>query len=66
MVTSEVQQRVLEEVEASPGITQSMVATRLGMSRQKVNYHVTALERKSALRIEKSGRITRLYPLRFS
>ena len=66
VVTSEVQQRVLEEVEASPGITQSMVATRLGMSRQKVNYHVTALERKSALRIEKSGRITRLYPLRFS
>ena len=66
VVTSEVQQRVLEEVEASPGITQSMVATRLGMSRQKVNYHVTALERKSALRIVKSGRITRLYPLRFS
>ena len=66
LVTSEVQQRILEEIEASPGITQSMVATRLGMSRQKVNYHVTALERKSALRVEKSGRITRLYPLRFS
>ena len=66
LVTSEVQQRVLEEVKASPGVTQSMVASRLGMSRQKVNYHVTALERKSALRVEKSGRITRLFPLRFS
>jgi hypothetical protein len=65
LITNEVQQRILEEIKTSPGVTQSMIATRLGMSRQKVNYHVTALERKSALRVEKSGRISRLYLLRF-
>ena len=64
LITNDVQKRILEEIKVSPGVTQSMIATRLGMSRQKVNYHVTALERKSALRVEKSGRISRLYLLR--
>ena len=64
LITNDVQKRILEEIKASPGVTQSMIATRFGMSRQKVNYHVTALERKSALRVEKSGRISRLYLLR--
>jgi DNA-binding transcriptional regulator LsrR (DeoR family) len=43
-----------------------MIATRLDMSRQKVNYHVTALTRQALIRVEPSGRITRLYPLHFT
>ncbi|HIL32949.1 MAG TPA: winged helix-turn-helix transcriptional regulator, partial [Candidatus Poseidoniales archaeon] len=66
LVTGEVQQQIVMLIKEEPGITQSMIATRLDMSRQKVNYHVTALTRQALIRVEPSGRITRLYPLHFT
>jgi predicted transcriptional regulator len=66
LVTSEVQQQIVMLIKDEPGITQSMIATRLDMSRQKVNYHVNALTRQALIRIERSGRITRLFPLHFT
>ena len=66
LVTSEVQQQIVMLIKDEPGITQSMIATRLDMSRQKVNYHVNALTRQALIRVERSGRITRLFPLHFT
>ncbi len=65
-VTGEVQQQIVMLIKEEPGITQSMIASRLDMSRQKVNYHVNALTRQALIRIERSGRITQLYPLHFT
>ena len=65
-VTGEVQQQIVMLIKDEPGITQSMIATRLDMSRQKVNYHVNALTRQALIRVERSGRITRLFPLHFT
>ncbi|HEX2022553.1 MAG TPA: winged helix-turn-helix transcriptional regulator [Candidatus Thermoplasmatota archaeon] len=54
---------VLEAVRGQPGISQSDLALALGQNKQTVNYHVKALERQGALRIEKRGRDTYLYPV---
>lgn len=53
---------VLEAVRNQHGISQSDLALALGANKQTVNYHVKALERQGAIRVEKRGRDTYLYP----
>jgi len=52
---------VLENVRASPGITQNDVAVRMGVSSQVVNYHIRNLVRAGRIRLQREGRITRCY-----
>ena len=66
LVTNETQRNIMDIVKNTPGITQSMISQQLGISRQKVNYHVNSLVDKAFLKIEKQGRITRLYPLYYT
>ena len=66
LVTNETQRNIMDIVKDTPGITQSMISKQLVMSRQKVNYHVNSLVDKAFLKIEKQGRITRLYPLYYT
>ena len=66
LITNETQREIIEIVKDDPGITQSMISQRLGVSRQKINYHVNSLVANSFLNIEKQGRITRLYPTHFT
>ena len=66
LVTNETQRNIMDIVKDTPGITQAMISKQLGMSRQKVNYHVNSLVDKAFLKIEKQGRITRLYPLYYT
>ena len=66
LVTNETQRNIMDIVKNTPGITQSMISKQLNMSRQKVNYHVNSLVDKAFLKIEKQGRITRLYPLYYT
>lgn len=54
------QLRVLEAVRAKPGITQTELATQLGISRQAAHYHVDNLRRGSLLGVALVGRETRL------
>ena len=65
-VTNITQKEIIKIVKDNPGITQSMISQNLGISRQKVNYHVNSLVSNSILNIEKQGRITRLYPTHFT
>ena len=66
LVTNETQRNIMDIVKGTPGITQSMISKQLSMSRQKINYHVNTLVDKAFLKIEKHGRITRLYPLYYT
>ena len=66
LVTNETQRNIMEIIKKTPGITQAMISKQLGMSRQKINYHVNSLVDKAFLKIEKQGRITRLYPLYYT
>ena len=66
LVTNETQRNIMVIVKGTPGITQSMISKQLSMSRQKINYHVNTLVDKAFLKIEKHGRITRLYPLYYT
>jgi predicted transcriptional regulator len=58
---SSIQEIVLENVRASPGITQNDVAVRMGVSSQVVNYHIRNLVRAGRIRLQREGRTTRCY-----
>jgi len=66
LITNITQKKIIHIVKNNPGITQSMISQQLKVSRQKVNYHVNSLVSNSILKIEKQGRITRLYPMHFT
>ena len=66
LITNKTQKDIIQMVKDTPGITQSMISRQLEMSRQKINYHVNCLSNNSVLRVEKQGRITRLYPMHFT
>ena len=66
LITNMTQKKIISIVKNNPGITQSMISQQLKVSRQKVNYHVNSLVSNSILKIEKQGRITRLYPMHFT
>ncbi len=66
LITNDTQKEIIAIVKDNPGITQSMVSRNLNISRQKVNYHVNCLSNESILKVEKQGRITRLYPMHFT
>ena len=66
LITNKTQKDIIQLVKKNPGITQSMISQQLKMSRQKINYHVNCLSNNSVLKVEKQGRITRLYPMHFT
>ena len=66
LITNKTQKDIITIVKDNPGITQSMVSRNLNVSRQKVNYHVNCLSNESIIKVEKQGRITRLYPMHFT
>jgi len=66
LITNKTQKEIVEIIKTKPGITQSMISQQLAVSRQKINYHVNSLAAKSYLKVEKQGRITRLYPTHFT
>lgn len=66
LITNKTQKEIVDIVKQNPGITQSMISQHLSVSRQKINYHVNSLASKAYLKIEKQGRITRLYPSHFT
>ena len=66
LITNRTQKKIINIVKDNPGITQSMISRLLNVSRQKINYHVNSLVSNSILKIEKQGRITRLYPKHFT
>jgi len=61
-VLREDEEKVLEPVIISPGITQVEVTDRSGFSRSKVSQTITDLERRGLLYRERQGRTYRIYP----
>jgi predicted transcriptional regulator len=54
-VLSDPQQRIMEVVKASPGISQSDIARALGTTRQHVNFNVKHMERLGVMRVLREG-----------
>lgn len=61
-ILPEDEEKILEPVLVSPGITQVEVCDRSGFSRSKVSQTVTDLEKRGLLYREKQGRTYRVYP----
>ena len=59
-----VQEEIIKIISKEPGCSQTIIAKNLGLSRQRINYNINLLSRKGLVRIEKVGRVTRVYPLR--
>jgi len=59
-----VQEGIIKIISKEPGCSQTIIAKNLGLSRQRINYNINLLARKGLVRIEKMGRVTRVYPLR--
>ena len=66
MVTNPIQRQIVDFIKVNPGCTQSIIAQHLNYSRQKINYHINILCRNGLIRVEKAGRISRVYPLHFT
>lgn len=63
IVLNEAQKDILRYLLEHQGGSQTMIAAHLGVSRQTVNYHISAMEGMGAVRVVKSGRISACYPL---
>ena len=61
-ILPEDEEKILEPVIVSPGITQIEVCDRSGYSRSKVSQTVTDLEKRGLLYRERQGRTYRVYP----
>lgn len=55
--------RILDEIEAEPGVHASAIARRLEISKQLVSYHVTALVEAGRVDRETGGWKARLWPI---
>jgi uncharacterized membrane protein/DNA-binding MarR family transcriptional regulator len=58
---SSIQEIVLENIRAHPGITQNDVARKMGVSSQVVNYHIRNLVTAGRIRLQREGRTTRCF-----
>ena len=55
---SSTERRIMNTLETNPFINQTQIATKLGVSRQSLNYHVKKLVTKGVIETEKRGRET--------
>jgi len=60
-VPKDLEERIKDVVYSSPGISQSMVAKRLDITRQVANYHINSLKRRGQLIVKRSGRNSEIY-----
>lgn len=60
---SRVQADLLHLVGERPGVSQVDAVRALGVSKRVIHYHVSALVRAGLLRVEKVGRVTKLYAM---
>jgi predicted transcriptional regulator len=56
-----VQESILDVIKENQGISQSMIAQKLGISRKVVNYHVNILNQSGLIILKRKGRETACY-----
>lgn len=59
---SEIQEKIMDSIRNSPGITISDISTQVGSSRMVVNYHTKILDDAGLIYLEKEGRSNCCYP----
>ena len=60
-VPKDLEEKIIDVIIDSPGISQSSVAKRLDITRQVANYHINSLRRRGRLIVRKSGRTSEIY-----
>jgi predicted transcriptional regulator len=61
LILTDVQEQILKQVRATPGITQADIARKLGFTTKVVYYHMKILSNAGFVHIEASGRESRCY-----
>lgn len=62
LILSALQQRIMNRIKADPGISQRNIATKVGVARKVVSYHVKILKDAGFIYVEKQGREALCYP----
>jgi uncharacterized protein YegL/DNA-binding transcriptional ArsR family regulator len=62
LILSALQERILNRIKTDPGISQRNIATKLGIARKVVSYHVKILRDAGFIYVEKQGREALCYP----
>jgi DNA-binding MarR family transcriptional regulator len=60
LVLTEVQDKILREIQRSPGISQTGIAKNIGLNRKIVHYHVKLLSDAGFIHVETIGRETKI------
>ncbi len=60
-VPQDLEEKITDVVLINPGISQSMVARKLDITRQVANYHIHSLKRKGHLIVRRNGRSSELF-----
>ncbi|UCF07368.1 MAG: winged helix-turn-helix transcriptional regulator [Thermoplasmata archaeon] len=58
---SDTQKIIIDNIRASPGISQKEIALLLGASRSTINYHINKLSKEGIVRVERRGMGVRYY-----
>ncbi len=60
-VPKDLEEKIMDIVLDNPGISQSMVARHLEITRQVANYHISSLKRKGIVIVKRAGRDSQVY-----
>jgi predicted transcriptional regulator len=61
LMLTDVQKKVLRTVQGNPGISQTGIAKKLGMSRKIIHYHIKLLADAGFINVETVGRETNVH-----
>ncbi len=61
VVPKDLEEKIKDVVLDNPGISQSMVARSLDITRQVANYHINSLKRKGIVIVKRAGRDSQVY-----
>ncbi|MCU0798669.1 MAG: winged helix-turn-helix transcriptional regulator [Candidatus Thermoplasmatota archaeon] len=61
VVPKDLEEKIMDVVLDNPGISQSMVARSLEITRQVANYHISSLKRKGMVIVKRSGRDSQVF-----
>jgi len=63
LILSDVQEKILQTIKSKPGISQTGIASNLGLARKVVNYHIKILSDAGFVNVETLGRESKCYYL---
>ena len=58
---TEIQEDILNIIKSTPGIHQKNILSQLGISQQKLNYHIQLMVKARIIKVDHEGKMTRCY-----